>query len=166
MPTIVAPITPTITVIITRPFSFMTYPRLSTIVLNEEEVAVCNDAVQVYSRNALFFRKDKPLVDEAFARAQHLQYSHAGNPIAALVRCIPGIPARNDSSFADERPARWNLARSGSRRQRHVSHWWMAKHPSWVRLVGGSFRWLWPTIGLVRLGRLLVCSLASTSRSL
>jgi hypothetical protein len=73
-PTIVAPITPNISVIVTRPMSYMVEPRLSTIVLSETEVDVCNHAVQVYARNALYFRHDQPLIDTAFAQAEHLQW--------------------------------------------------------------------------------------------
>lgn len=96
-PTIVAPITPHITVIVTRPIAYMVEPRLSTIVLNEAEVDICNHAVQVYARNALYFRNDRPIVDEAFARAEHLQYADPDNPVSELVRSIPGIPPRDSS---------------------------------------------------------------------
>ncbi len=96
-PTIAAPITPNICVVVTRPLSYMVAPRLSTIVLDEQEVDVCNDAVQVYARNALFFRNDEPFIDDAFARAQHLKYAHPDNPMSRLVRSIPGIPPRETS---------------------------------------------------------------------
>lgn len=96
-PTIVAPITPNIAVIVTRPTAYMVEPRLSTLVLNDGEVEVCNHAVQVYARNALFFRNDRPFIDAAFARAEHLRYAHPDNPISELVRNIPGIPPRDTS---------------------------------------------------------------------
>jgi hypothetical protein len=79
-PVIIAPITPNVTVVIMRPMSYMTEPRLSTLVLNEAEVELCNHGVQVYSRNALFFRRDQPDIDDAFARGQHLRYSNRDNP--------------------------------------------------------------------------------------
>jgi hypothetical protein len=106
MPTIVAPITPNISVVVTRPMSYMVDPRLSTILLTGEEVEVCNSAVQVYARNAIYFRHDRPSVSEDFARAQHLRYSHPNNPIAEMVRSIPGIPPRDTSfdSLFDHRP--------------------------------------------------------------
>ena len=97
-PTIVAPITPCISVIVSRPIAYMVEPRLSTIVLSEEEVDDCNYAIQVYARNALYFRNDQPVVEDAFARGQHLRYSRPDNPMAELVRSIPGIPPR-DTSF-------------------------------------------------------------------
>ena len=97
LPVIIAPITPGITVVIVRPMSYMTEPRLSTLVLNKAEVDVCNDGVQVYARNALFFRRDRPDIDDAFAWAQHLRYANWDNPMSELARSIPGIPLHGAS---------------------------------------------------------------------
>ena len=96
-PKMLAPITPTISVIVTRPMSFSVQPRLSTIILTDEEVDQCNHAVQVYSREALFFRSEKPTLDEAFSCGQHLAYDHPDNPIDSLIRGIPGVPPRDRS---------------------------------------------------------------------
>lgn len=68
----------------------MVTPRLSTVVLDNQEVDACNDAVQVYARSVLFFRNDEPSIDDAFARAQHLKYAHADNSMSRLIRSIPG----------------------------------------------------------------------------
>jgi len=94
-PKILAPITPTMSVIISRPTSYMVEPRLTTIVLTNEEVDQCNHAVQVYSREALFFRSERPTLDEAFSSGAHLAYSHPDNPIDSLIRGIPGVPPRD-----------------------------------------------------------------------
>lgn len=105
-PTILAPITPNVAVVVTRPITYMVEPRLSTIILNEAEVAVCNQAVQVYARKAVYFRNDALVIEEAFARGQHLRYSHPDNPIDQLVRGIPGIPPCErslDSVFGTQR---------------------------------------------------------------
>lgn len=96
-PKILAPITPTISVIVSRPMSFSVEPRLSTIVLSDEDVDRCNHAVQVYSRKALFYRSDKPLLDEAFTRGKHLEYALPDNPIDTLFNAIPGVPPRDTS---------------------------------------------------------------------
>jgi hypothetical protein len=88
---ILAPITPEVSVIICRPCQFSNEPRLSTIVLSDQEVDLCNHAVQVYSRQALYFRSEQPEVNEAFAKNEHLAYSHPENPIDVLIRQIPGI---------------------------------------------------------------------------
>jgi hypothetical protein len=90
-PKILVPITPTISVLVSRPMSFSVEPRLSTIVLANEEVDRCNHAVQVYSRKALYYRSDKPLLDEAFTREEHLKYALPDNPIDSLINAIPGV---------------------------------------------------------------------------
>ena len=96
-PKILAPITPSVSVIVTRPTSFTVQPRLSTIVLNDEEVDSCNHAVQVYSRQALYFRSHQPTVDDVFTRNEHREYSRPDNPIDNLIRSIPGVPPRDRS---------------------------------------------------------------------
>jgi hypothetical protein len=96
-PKILAPLTPTLSVIICRPGSYLTEPRLSTIVLTDDEVAMCNDAVQVYAREMLFYRFEKPALIEAFTRGEHLEYGHPDNPIANLIRAMPGVPSRDAS---------------------------------------------------------------------
>lgn len=92
-PKILAPITPGVSVIVVRSTSFMAQPRLSTIVLSDEEVDQCNHAVQVYSRTALYFRSDRPTVEDAFACNEHQQYADPDNPIDNLIRSIPVVPA-------------------------------------------------------------------------
>lgn len=90
-PEMLIPITPQISVIISRPSSFTTEPRLSTIIINDNEVDICNHAIQVYSRNFLFFKSEKPQIDKSFTCAQHLAYSEPNNPICNLIHSIPGI---------------------------------------------------------------------------
>lgn len=53
--------------------------------------------VQVYAKNAIFFRSQPPVLTEAFQRGKHLEYSHPGNPIDNLIHSIPGVPARDTS---------------------------------------------------------------------
>jgi len=97
-PKILAPITPRVSVIVTRPPSFTVQPRLLTIVLSDEEVDRCNHAIQVYSRQALYFRSDRPTVEEAFTCNEYRQYASPDNPIDNLIYSIPGVPPR-DRSF-------------------------------------------------------------------
>jgi len=96
-PKMLAPITPSLSVIVTRPMSFTVQPQLSTIVLSDAEVDRCNHAVQVYSRRALYFRSDKPTVEDVFACDKHLEYSRPDNPIDNLICAIPGVPPRDRS---------------------------------------------------------------------
>jgi hypothetical protein len=96
-PKFFVPITPHVSVVITRPMQYMVEPKLSTLVLSDEEVVLCNHAVQVYSGCALFYRSEKPDLDDAFKRARHMTYEHPDNPIDTLIRAIPGIPDRDRS---------------------------------------------------------------------
>jgi hypothetical protein len=90
-PKIIAPITPEVAVIITRPMAYMVEPRLSTLALTDDEVDMCNRAVQVFSRNALFYRSQPPHVDDEFRSAQHLVYARPENPMDRLIRSVPGV---------------------------------------------------------------------------
>jgi hypothetical protein len=94
-PKILAPITPSVSVVITRPVEYMVEPKLCTIVLTDPEVAECNQATQIYSRNALYFRSQQPELSDAFRGRTHQMYSTRDNPIDALIQQIPGIPARS-----------------------------------------------------------------------
>lgn len=88
---ILAPITPDISVCVIYPRHFRVEPRLSTIVLSDDEIDLCNEAVQVYSRQAIFFRSEQPEVQEAYARGEHLVYASSENSIDLLISHIPGI---------------------------------------------------------------------------
>lgn len=106
-PKIIAPITPMMSVIISRPTSFQMEPRLSSIVLSNEEVEACNHAVQVYSKGALFYKSERPCLIEAFTCSEHLIYEDPDNPMDTLICHIPGIPPRDRSlDFLLERKLR------------------------------------------------------------
>jgi hypothetical protein len=96
-PKILAPITPTMSVIVSRPGSFTVEPRISTLVLDDDEVERCNHAVQVYSCGSLFFRSQKPTLIEDFIRNEHLTYADPDNPIDNLILSIPGVHPRDRS---------------------------------------------------------------------
>ena len=91
-PKILAPITPWISVIISRPSSFAVEPPLSTLVLTDDEVERCNDAIQIYSRGALFFRSQQPALSAHFLSNQHLTYANPENFTDNLINSIPGVP--------------------------------------------------------------------------
>ncbi len=85
------PVTPHMSVVIYRPSAYTPTPRLFTLMLHEDEVERSNHAVQVYSRNALFFRSREPVVDDAFSTGRHLEYGHPNNPVQSLLDSIPGV---------------------------------------------------------------------------
>ncbi|QVN02008.1 hypothetical protein JYG38_00670 [Pseudomonas rhodesiae] len=89
-PKILVALTPNISVIISRPISYSTEPRISTITLNESEVNDCNNGVQVYSKGAIFFRNEKPTAIDDFVLNQHRKYD-TNNPLDFLINSLPGV---------------------------------------------------------------------------
>lgn len=101
-PKMLVPITPNISIVVFRPGMFTLEPKLTTLVLEEEEVDRCNHAVQVYSRNAIYYRSQMPeQVDDAFRCATHQIYADPNNPVDSLLNSIPGVYHRR--SFLDPR---------------------------------------------------------------
>lgn len=96
-PKLFVPITPHICVLVCRPSRYMVSPKLTTLVLDEHEVDICNNTVQVYSKNAIYFRSKQPALIEDFQRCQHLMYSDLESPIDNLIHSIPGVPSRDTS---------------------------------------------------------------------
>lgn len=96
-PKIFVPLTPHLSILICRPRQYMVIPKLHTLLLDDHEVDICNDTVQVYARNAIFFREQQPEIRESFRSARHLCYDHPGNPIDTLICSIPGVPPRDTS---------------------------------------------------------------------
>lgn len=96
-PKLFVPITPHICLLVCRPSRYIVEPRLTTLVLDDHEVDICNNTVQVYAKTAIFFRSQPPVLTEAFQRGKHLVYSHPGNPIDSLIHSIPGVTGRDTS---------------------------------------------------------------------
>ena len=89
--TILAPLTPTMAALYTYPTSYKLNPKLVTTKLNSEEVNELNCTVKIYSKNYVFFRSQKPDMDEAFAKNEHLVFKYRSNFIDTLMEAIPGI---------------------------------------------------------------------------
>lgn len=98
-PTVLAPITPNISVLLTRPQQYMANPRLTTLTLTEEEAEQLNLAVQIYSKNAIYFRQDAPCIDDSFLTGEHRQFADAYNPVSHMIHNLPGVPAFGHSIF-------------------------------------------------------------------
>ncbi|WP_404357056.1 hypothetical protein [Methylotuvimicrobium sp. KM1] len=93
-PKILAPITPEISVLYTRPLQYISEPRLFTFVTSREETKILNDVVQVYSRNCIFYRSERPTIISEYTGGKHLCYASTENPIDMLISSIPGIVNR------------------------------------------------------------------------
>lgn len=93
-PTIVCPLTPHICVIIDAK-ERKKDDSLISVALNEEEVTICNDTVQIYSKNEIFYREDKPILSEHFKDNIRKEYYPYDNP---LLKLLKKIKAQNHSS--------------------------------------------------------------------
>jgi len=95
-PKILVPLTPGISVLYASPLQYTVEPRLSTFVASADEAELLNNTVQVYARNAIFYRSEQPAITADFRHAQHRRYSEP-NPIDNLIQFIPGVPPRDTS---------------------------------------------------------------------
>lgn len=98
-PRILAPLTPHIAVLFVRPTAYTPMPRFFTLVIDSYEAEELNHAVQVYSRDKIFYRSEKPEVDDAYVQSKHMEYSGLKNPIENLIRSIPGTQSRSLLGF-------------------------------------------------------------------
>jgi hypothetical protein len=96
-PTILAPLTPHLSVLFTLPMSYTVEPQLSTLVVTGDEALMLNETVQVYARQALFFRTETPGLTNEYKAAKHLRYAGPVHPITAFIHSLPGVPDRDSS---------------------------------------------------------------------
>jgi hypothetical protein len=94
-PKMLVPLTPWMSVLYARPRSYRTAPRLFTMAASAAEVDALNNAVQVYARNQIFYRSERPQITDAFARGTHLVFKDHRNSVDELIHHIPGIQPRN-----------------------------------------------------------------------
>lgn len=90
---ILAPLTPRMAVLYVTPMEYFTEPRIVTRRADEATVSTVNETVQVYSKECLFYRFDKPNLGEHFLQREHLVYS-GGDPVETLIADIPGVRTR------------------------------------------------------------------------
>ncbi|CAN5387741.1 hypothetical protein BH09PSE2_BH09PSE2_21580 [soil metagenome] len=94
-PKIVVPLTPTLAIGYTKPMSYVTEPRICSLVITASEANGINEGVQVYSKDALFFRDQQPLLVEAFSSGEYRRYV-GQNQADMILKSIPGAePPRN-----------------------------------------------------------------------
>jgi hypothetical protein len=91
MPCILVPLTPRVSCLYYSPLRYSTEPMLSLLSITGEEASTLNDVVQIYSRNALFYRNERPDIIDAFRQGKHLCYADFRNSISMLCDSIPGV---------------------------------------------------------------------------
>lgn len=94
---IVIPMTPNITVVWSSPMACRTNPRLISIEADKETVDIVNNSVQVYSKEYLFFRTQKPSIIEDFKYGKHRVYGHQTDPVSRLIDSL--IPDESRKNF-------------------------------------------------------------------
>lgn len=93
-PKLFVPLTPRMAVLFTRPSAYTVDPRLVTLVVSNKEADELNLAVQVYAKEAIYYRSECPVLTDHFAQSKHLAFADHRNPIDELIHQIPGIPPR------------------------------------------------------------------------
>lgn len=91
---ILVPLTPNLTVLYVRPMAYMVEPKLMTRLASHELVMRVNETVQIYSKEYLFYRSEKPTLSKHFFTREHLIFSGA-DPIDQLIDSIPGVGDAN-----------------------------------------------------------------------
>lgn len=87
---ILVPMTPNIAVLYALPIESTVLPKLFSIESNDNLHSLINLTTQIYSKNCLFFRRDRPELSEHFLRGEHLRYD-IEDPVEHLVRQIPRV---------------------------------------------------------------------------
>jgi hypothetical protein len=79
-PRCIIPLTPGITVVFTKPAQYWTEPSLMTMRVSRDEAIFLNNTIQVYSKDAIFYRAQKPSLLRSFGERQHFQYEYHHTP--------------------------------------------------------------------------------------
>jgi hypothetical protein len=80
-PRVLLPLTPSMVLLYVRPIAFVIPPKLVTLRLRDDEVAFVNETIQVYSKDQLFFRCQKPSISEHFWIHEFLEFTDDYHPI-------------------------------------------------------------------------------------
>lgn len=76
-PLCLVPLSPKVSVLFQRPMSMWAEPRAVALTLAPDEVSFCNDTIQVYSKDWLYFRERPPQLQH-FQEREHQQWSMSG----------------------------------------------------------------------------------------
>ena len=90
-PRAIVPLTPALAILIQKPSSYNPDPNLCTLVVNQQEADELNDLVQIYAKEAVFYRSECPPISDAYARGEHLQFADDRNYADRLCDCVPGV---------------------------------------------------------------------------
>ena len=94
-PKLLVPLTPSMSVLFARPHGYMTEPRIATMVASIDEVIELNFVIQAYSRQTIFYRSEKPTLDDVYTCGKHKVFSDDRNVVDRLIYQIPGVRPRD-----------------------------------------------------------------------
>lgn len=96
-PRILAPLTPRLAVLYAIPMRYTVEPRLSTLVIGAGEADAFNHVVQIYARDKIYYRSEKPVLTDEYHTGKHLHLSGSDHFIEELIHSMPGVPNRDTS---------------------------------------------------------------------
>ena len=90
-PRAIVPLTPSLAILIQRPGAYMADPNLCTLVVNQQEADELNGIVQVYAKEVVFYRSERPSILPEFERGEHLRFADDRNFADRLCYLVPGV---------------------------------------------------------------------------
>ncbi|MDX1922570.1 MAG: hypothetical protein SFW65_05540 [Alphaproteobacteria bacterium] len=90
-PEMLVPLTPSISVLFVRPHQYSAEPRLSTIVVSAQETDMMNHFVQIYAKDMIFYRQEKPVLAQEFYKGEHLCLNGPNRPIDGLIHGVLNV---------------------------------------------------------------------------
>lgn len=102
-PRILVSVTSRIAVLYAIPLHYTHYPRLSTLSVSKSEANALNEVVQIYAGEALFYRSERPLLNDNFISGQYKQFRSSQNIVEMIVHDMPGVQPRDPAIDALER---------------------------------------------------------------
>ena len=87
---ILVPLTPNMTIAYINPIQCMKEPRLLALKADDKLVMLVNKMVQIYSKDFLFYKTEKPVLNKYFIENKHLEIEH-DKALENLFNGIPGV---------------------------------------------------------------------------
>ena len=82
------PLTPNMAVIWAIPMAYRTPPRLISKKITPSIVELINQATQIYSKDYLFYKSEKPKIIQDFKLNEHRIYNYETDPIAKMINSL------------------------------------------------------------------------------
>lgn len=90
-PRAILPLTPSLAILIQKPGSYLVNPNLCTLMVNRQEADELNGVVQIYAKEAIFYRSERPSILPEYKRAEHLRFADDRNFADRLCYNVPGV---------------------------------------------------------------------------